>query len=889
MKINHVRFHGFGRYINQEFQFGDGINLLEASNESGKTTLLQGILALLYGRNREGYRRKTKAEWFDRYLPWEKADTYGGEIEYQVVDERYRLVREFFSDDQQLIKLSTGEDITQNFPLDQKKERLYLERQTGVSLEMLKRMSFIHAFSGNERIHSTREANRDQELIHRFNLLLRQGEEVDIEPAIEHLRHELESIGTKETAHSTPYGQACQQLKRITEELRACQEIKRQIDDEESKVKERQKVVRLLEQKCQNLQRQIAEEERKKQEQDRFEEGRQHLEKLYLQQRSWQQKADELNRLKQRKQMLEEQAMLVDIPSDQFEEVEQYLQLCQEIENKLQQIRQLKEEHRSLQQTWNKRLLSYQTLQKRVKESQAMLENLEQYQQLEDLHQQELQREEAEQKRQEDWDQDAEQLHAEIATHWARHGHHYGFGLFCVSLMLAIMFSFFRFDFSLASSGVAILSFFYWAQRLWRRKRKHKALFQKWQIHSFEEFFALPPLWKSEVEKQTSSAEWEQRMESIRQQVRFWLQESVDELPSFDPEIWKKKIFRLTDRWRAQQDEARQCEMQESFLQIQLDRLQHELRKQEQQQQHLRTRLGIESNVPWQKWKKWWHRSQAACMRLQELNQEIAQREAEREQEQWEEKLTRVQGEIERWLGELQGACCERSVDHSTPEQRLEKLNRDLADTQSRWQAMKEQLSKQIGILEVQHQRIEQLSELEALARHWERRKEELEQRRVVCNLAITLFEQARKKVHEDVTPRLAPYASQWISAITKERYQKCHLSPEDGFVLRFQERHTGKLFPVELLSQGTVDQVYFALRLAFVHFYAQQTKPACRLPLFLDDCFVHFDEERLREALRVLETFAQNHQIILCTCHRRERKLLEEEKIPFTAVSLKK
>ena len=90
MKINRVRFHGFGHWIDRTFTFHDGINLIEAPNESGKSTLIQGIFALLYGRNKEGnYKKKQKAAWFEQFIPWEKKNVYGGEIDYIVGSMRF--------------------------------------------------------------------------------------------------------------------------------------------------------------------------------------------------------------------------------------------------------------------------------------------------------------------------------------------------------------------------------------------------------------------------------------------------------------------------------------------------------------------------------------------------------------------------------------------------------------------------------------------------------------------------------------------------------------------------------------------------------------------------------------------------------------------------------
>ena len=68
--------------------------------------------------------------------------------------------------------------------------------------------------------------------------------------------------------------------------------------------------------------------------------------------------------------------------------------------------------------------------------------------------------------------------------------------------------------------------------------------------------------------------------------------------------------------------------------------------------------------------------------------------------------------------------------------------------------------------------------------------------------------------------------------------------------------------------SEGTVDQLYFALRLAV----AEELTPVA--PLVLDDALVRFDDCRLKNAMTVLDTMAQSKQVILFTCQSRESAL---------------
>jgi uncharacterized protein YhaN len=70
--------------------------------------------------------------------------------------------------------------------------------------------------------------------------------------------------------------------------------------------------------------------------------------------------------------------------------------------------------------------------------------------------------------------------------------------------------------------------------------------------------------------------------------------------------------------------------------------------------------------------------------------------------------------------------------------------------------------------------------------------------------------------------------------------------------------------------SDGTIDQLYLALRLAVV----RELSPAA--PMILDDALVRFDDTRLKAALNILSDEAENRQILLFTCQERETRLLE-------------
>lgn len=78
--------------------------------------------------------------------------------------------------------------------------------------------------------------------------------------------------------------------------------------------------------------------------------------------------------------------------------------------------------------------------------------------------------------------------------------------------------------------------------------------------------------------------------------------------------------------------------------------------------------------------------------------------------------------------------------------------------------------------------------------------------------------------------------------------------------------RASGELVPVEGLSEGTRDQLYLALRLAYLEDYAARAEPA---PFIGDDLFLTFDDARTAHGLEALAAVGDTIQPILFTHHR--------------------
>ena len=78
--------------------------------------------------------------------------------------------------------------------------------------------------------------------------------------------------------------------------------------------------------------------------------------------------------------------------------------------------------------------------------------------------------------------------------------------------------------------------------------------------------------------------------------------------------------------------------------------------------------------------------------------------------------------------------------------------------------------------------------------------------------------------------------------------------------------RQAGEMVPVTGMSDGTRDQLYLALRLAYLEDYASRSEPT---PFICDDIFTTFDDARTGHALAALAAVGERVQPIVFTHHR--------------------
>ena len=156
--------------------------------------------------------------------------------------------------------------------------------------------------------------------------------------------------------------------------------------------------------------------------------------------------------------------------------------------------------------------------------------------------------------------------------------------------------------------------------------------------------------------------------------------------------------------------------------------------------------------------------------------------------------------------------------------------------------------------------------------------KSKLEKELEAITLAIDSIESLSMDIHDSFGNQINKRLSELIGVISNGMYTSAKLDEH----LHIKVLKGLDYVDFEKLSAGAVSEIYLALRITISDLLTG-TK---FLPLILDEAFVLYDDQRLKATLSKLSNLA-DRQIIIFTCHKRERELLEELGIEYNYIDL--
>ncbi len=118
----------------------------------------------------------------------------------------------------------------------------------------------------------------------------------------------------------------------------------------------------------------------------------------------------------------------------------------------------------------------------------------------------------------------------------------------------------------------------------------------------------------------------------------------------------------------------------------------------------------------------------------------------------------------------------------------------------------------------------------------------------------------------ENQSPVLA-YAEKFFAQLTSDEYRSLKVDYDaKGKSTLFGVCADASEVPAGVMSTGTADALYLALRLASLEHQLSHGKP---IPLIIDDCLIQLDDRRAAAALQALSDLSQKTQVILFTHHQ--------------------
>lgn len=144
----------------------------------------------------------------------------------------------------------------------------------------------------------------------------------------------------------------------------------------------------------------------------------------------------------------------------------------------------------------------------------------------------------------------------------------------------------------------------------------------------------------------------------------------------------------------------------------------------------------------------------------------------------------------------------------------------------------------------------------------------------------IRLLRAAIDRYREEKQAPLLNRASQIFQTLTLGGFEKLMVDFEGDTPKLFGQRSDGEtLTSVEGMSEGTLDQLYLAIRIAAVE---EAVAQGIRLPFLADDLFVNFDDERAAAGFKVLAELATKTQVLFFTHHTHLAKVASEAVAPI-------
>ena len=181
------------------------------------------------------------------------------------------------------------------------------------------------------------------------------------------------------------------------------------------------------------------------------------------------------------------------------------------------------------------------------------------------------------------------------------------------------------------------------------------------------------------------------------------------------------------------------------------------------------------------------------------------------------------------------------------------------------------------GSLKTLDESLEKLRVLDERSCELTEKLEKLEYKKELLELSIEKMEGFVKSKRKNTLPLLKKEISQYLSSMTHGKYEEILI--DDTFSIRVYDKDIEDYVDLDSLSMGTIDQIYLAFRLSISKIISDK-----EIPLVLDSHFDSYDDKRLKESLKMLES---QQQVLIFTSTNREKEILDKNNMTYKLIKI--
>lgn len=916
LEITRLELVGFGKFRERTIDLTSGLNLIEGPNEAGKSTIQSFITGMFYGFFQPGTKRRSYTPHRDKYRPWDQG-SYRGVLVCKNEERSWRIERCFDKDNEtvNVYDDQTGDDLTLDFPYNP----VTRQPQVGEKLLGLSKTAFNNTTNIAQMTCASvsREADFSAEVNDKLLSVMKTADaSLSLSAVIHELDSRIEQIGSPKKS-KTPYGQACQLKKELEEELEESgknqkdyQQLCTQIDRLAEQTAQLQKEKELLETqirqsaakelggrylKAQNLRTRI-----------------ERIEKEYEKYAIYQ--SVDLQEIDQTQKRMAAKAQI-------NRTMEKYRRASQEVEHRIQELNTL---YRTLEvseaseevleqfESIYERYLTLGQMGQEIKEMMIRQRNIA-------FHRSRLNPMD-EAKLREDiqtWRQLQQQKQEkENASHKVPMP---AIVLLVLGVLLILgggLCAILKEELLAVGIGCATVGVLLVLSGgvFWMLRRKNTAAHALEKIESMQQDILRAYQLSDEEQAKTAATaldteqavlqleemlgriqvnnykieQFEQQEQQIGQEIaakqsvadnlreqicRYLTQLTGREIPP--EELAADKVPFKSLRESVNQARRLRTEMQRLTLQQQQTQQEEEncrmqieqINRSIQQVVAACEAAGAKDAEDLERCKQGKRRWDEISMELKMQKELLAQTLGRYSFEEIEENIKN-----QRAVGEG-----DISADRQQIHQQLQGVNEQLAELARQTAELeglrngREESHRPIGQIQAQ------IADVEESCQNFQF---ELDALQLAKQKLLSLSGQ----LHRDFAPQLNARISKALERITGSRYTRAVIDQTLG--IRLEDRQTHQLVEVSALSNGMADLVYLVMRLELLELLCSQGGERVQVPIILDDSFTQLDDERTARLLGYLLE-QPSVQILLFSCHRRERAMLEQAKIPYHLVSL--